>query len=83
MTPNFQYIQPEVDVSRLAYDLALRYAQAKFEQTLRDDPDFFDGRPAPCEVEEAQFMLNKFMMAYEYCTGMEPGDLERHFDSFR
>ncbi len=78
MEPTFAYPDPLVDASKLAYDLALIYAHAKFEDALRTDPEeSFHNGPALAWVEEVEFVRDKFMLAYGYYMGTEPGDLER------
>lgn len=79
--PNFTYPGPHIDASKLAYDLALIYAQTKFEDATAEDQDFFASGPAPKAVEEMAFIQEKFMQAYEYYIGSESGDLERQFNS--
>lgn len=81
MNPNFIYQNPSVDVSKLAYDLALIYAKTKFEEVLKTDPEYFLCLPAPEEIEEAEFLEKKFLQAYGYYMGHEPGDLERSFQA--
>lgn len=80
MNPLFEYRNPQVDASKLAYDLAMVYAKAKFDEMLRTDPDYFQYKPAPAEIEEIAFIEQAFMKAYRFYMGSEPRELERSFE---
>lgn len=82
MNPDFIYQNPSVDASKLAYNLALIYAKAKLEEMFRTEPEYFSCGPATREIEEAVFLEQKFMQAYGYYMGAEPGDFERLLQDF-
>lgn len=77
MKPKFEYPDPTLSVSKLAYDLSLIYARTKFVEQLKADPKYFSRSLAPAEVEELDFLEKNFLLAYDYYTSHEPGDLER------
>jgi len=80
MNPLFEYQNPKVDASKLAYDLAMVYARSKFDEMLRTDPDYFQSKSAPAEIEEIAFIEQLFMKAYKFYMGFEPRELERSFE---
>ncbi len=82
MNPIFEYQNPKVDASKLAYDLAMTYARVKLDEMLRTKPGYFRDKPAPPEVEEVAFLEQQFMFAYDYYAAHEPGDLERTLREF-
>lgn len=79
MKPTFVYPDPSIDASKLAYDLALIYAKAKFEDALRTNLERFSNTLAPRDIEENEFLYDSFMQAYNYYMGREPGELERTY----
>lgn len=85
MNPKFSYpLEPPIDASKLAYDLALIYARAKFEEELRTSKSTrFDGGPSPREQREAAFLESQFFAAYAHYMGLETGDFERDMDSWK
>lgn len=76
MKPKFLYCDPSIDVSRIAYDLALIYAHAKFEAELRDEKELFETGVAPTHIEEKQRVYEHFVSAYSYYLETQPGEIE-------
>lgn len=83
MTPNFYYVNPNVDASKVAYDLAMAYANIKLSRQLEDNSEIFDASPAPREIEEMEFLFKAFTSAYEYFISVEPGEIEQRIKELR
>lgn len=83
MHNTFSYNGQNIEASKLAYDLALIYAKAKFDDALRTDPKQFDHLPADPETEAKEFLFGSFCSAYAYYLQQENGDIERRLDQFR
>ena len=80
MNNTFSYNGQNIEASKLAYDLELIYAKARFEDALRTDPDQFDHLPADPETEAKEYLFDSFCSAYSYYTETEAGELERRLD---
>lgn len=66
----------------LAYDLALRYAQAKLADKLSNGNDF--GKTAmPESVEEMQYLFDRFAAALEFFSNCGQEELEAKRREFR
>ena len=71
-----------LDTEKIAYDLALVYAQSKLQNRLQTKNTFGDS-PAPAHVEEMEYLSEHFFAALEYFSGMSANDCERTLESLR
>ena len=73
--PKFDYSNPRISATKIAYDLSMIYAKAKFEHKLYSGYDFDTGN-APEAIEEQEYLIEKCFSAFDYYLCMEPGELE-------
>jgi len=80
---HFLYSNPNVDASKIAYDLAMAYAHTKCEEMLlRYNPaKLLANYPpmSPCE-KEMLFLQEKFKEAYDFYMKAAPGVYEQDED---
>ncbi len=81
MRPNFVYPNPDVDASKIAYDLALVYAHGKCDQLLslaKQDRETVLSTYPPMSDDEKEmlFVKEEFRKAYEFYMQASSG----HYD---